>query len=54
MWEFNSPDQSAVRIVAQMDELFAIDGSGPPRTHKPSGSSVSAVGENSTRSLGHE
>ena len=25
MWEFNSQDQSAVRIVAQMDELFAID-----------------------------
>ena len=25
MWEFNPQDQSAVRIVAQMDELFAID-----------------------------
>jgi hypothetical protein len=25
MREFNPQDQSAVRIVAQMDELFAID-----------------------------
>ncbi len=25
MWEFNPQDQSAVRIIAQMDELFAID-----------------------------
>jgi hypothetical protein len=25
MWEFNPQDQSAVRIIAQMDELLAID-----------------------------
>ena len=46
MREFNPQDQSAVRIVAQMDELFAIDAqAGPPRTLKPRGSSASAVGE---------
>jgi hypothetical protein len=36
---------SAVHIVAQMDELFAIDAQAPPRTLKPRGSSASAVGE---------
>jgi hypothetical protein len=45
MWEFNPQDQSAVRIVAQMDELFAIRRPGLPRTLKPRGSSASAVGE---------
>jgi hypothetical protein len=52
MWEFNPQDQSAVRIVAQMDELFAIDAQA--RQERLSQEIVSFCGwRNSSRSLGH-
>jgi len=53
MWEFNPQDQSAVRIVAQMDELFAIDVQA--RQERLSQGIVSSCGwRNSSHSLGHE
>jgi hypothetical protein len=45
MWEFNPQDQSAVRIVAQMDELFAIDAQARQERLSQEDSSASAVGE---------
>ena len=43
--ELNPHDQTAIGIVAQMDELFEIDAQGARTSIKPRGSSALAAGE---------